>query len=201
MPVRNGLNAWPAVFLLAASSRNNFSLDTALSVWSSASYFCLLRPPPSTTSSLRAALDVGGAQRRTGVAVHRPPGANTCCWQPLQSAWSGPMTPPCLCQVGQQLKTPTPAERWGIKPRRLVEGDRTGDCSRPLQQAPPRPSCQSPPSPPRQPGKSHTQRQGDEEKESHVFDYGFLCRIGCYFCMKVCVCVYGVRARSAGIVP
>ena len=49
---------------------------------------------------------VGGAQQRTGVAVYRPPGATTCCWQPVQSAWSGPKSPPCFGQVGQQPKTP-----------------------------------------------------------------------------------------------
>jgi len=53
-------------------------------------------PPPSTSSSLMAVLDVGGAQQRTGVAVQQrtgvavqqPPGATTCCWQPQQPAWS-----------------------------------------------------------------------------------------------------------------
>ena len=105
----------------------------------------------------------GSVGRRWGPAEDRGGGASTARRNHLLLATPAvslerPEDPAMPLPGRTGVEDPTPAERLRFEPRRLVEGCCTGDCSRPLQGAPPRTSCQSPPSPPRQPGNSHTQR-------------------------------------------
>jgi len=113
------------------------------------------RPPPSTSSSLMAVMDIGGAQQKTGVAVHQPHVAGNPC------SLERPETQPCLCQVGQQLQKRDGASRHVAWWRVALPGTVPG----PSNELHHSRAAKSPTSPPRQPGNSHTQRHLHQSRQ------------------------------------
>jgi len=99
--------------------------------------------------------DGAEAQLVAGVVAH-----GGCCAATPATSLEQP-TPSCASARKDSSRRPhAPGWRWGIEPRRLVEGGPTGGCSRPSNKLYHDLAANPLPSPPRQPPVSRMEREG-----------------------------------------